>query len=225
MRDWIESPPAPIVGHGPRDEVQFKADVAAIQDLLAEMRLYASRRRLGQTELKAEIEGVRQFLAGIRLKLRRGQLEEQALTCELKAVALDEGEFAGVAAVYDALDLQGDRIEPGAFASSLAERRTFPLLFQHNHDEVLGIVEVADTSRGLRVHGQLNLAVARAKEIYALIKQGAIRGLSIGFSTLKQTHRDGARILQAIKLYEVSLTPFPAQPLATVEAVKEAPHV
>src|SRR3712207_8731655 len=39
----------------------------------------------------------------------------------------------------------------------------------------------AEDVRGLRVRGQLNLAVERARELHALMKDGAVDGLSIGF--------------------------------------------
>jgi HK97 family phage prohead protease len=51
--------------------------------------------------------------------------------------------------------------------------------------------------------------------------QRAITGLSIGYNVVRQVYKDGARHLQEVALHEVSVTPFPAQPLATVSAVKK----
>jgi HK97 family phage prohead protease len=57
--------------------------------------------------------------------------------------------------------------------------------------------------------------------VCALLKAGALKGLSFGFDVIHQVYINGVRYLQAVKLYEVSVTAFPAQPLATVSAVKK----
>jgi HK97 family phage prohead protease len=94
-------------------------------------------------------------------------------------------------------------------------------LFNHDPDTVIGLVKLSDSPTGLRVIGVLNLEVARAREVWALLKQRAITGLSIGYNVVRSTFKNGARHLEEIALHEISVTPFPAQPLATVSAVKK----
>ena len=73
--------------------------------------------------------------------------------------------------------------------------------------------------------GQLALTVGRAREAYELAKMGALRGISIGFEIVKSSWDDTRKMrrIHEIKLWEVSLVTFPAQPLAQVTAIKGAP--
>ncbi len=132
----------------------------------------------------------------------------------------ESGQFEGLAAVYGVLDAQGEIVDPGAFSTSLRRSRTVPILWQHQPDEVLGIGELEDTPAGLKITGTLNLAVAKAREAYALLKQRALNGLSIGFTTVRDQWRQGVRHLQELNLFEISLATFPANPLAVVDRLK-----
>jgi phage head maturation protease len=77
-----------------------------------------------------------------------------------------------------------------------------------------------EDSRGLFARGRLNLAVARAREVAALLEQGAIDGLSIGFKTVRarRDRRAGIRRLAEIDLWEISVVTFPMLPEARVMA-------
>jgi hypothetical protein len=71
------------------------------------------------------------------------------------------------------------------------------------------------------------LAVARAREVLALMRAGALDGLSIGFRAVVG-HRDkssGIRRLARIDLWEISVVTFPLLPEARVAHVKsDAEH-
>lgn len=143
---------------------------------------------------------------------------------QLKAVD-DEGRFAGYASIFGVVDSQNDRMEAGAFHETLSEKATdIRLLWQHNFEEPIGVfTALREDARGLYVEGKLLLDVQRAKEAHALLKAGAICGLSIGYVPVKY-HIDastGVRVLQEVALYEVSLVTFPANSAATVHAVKQ----
>lgn len=136
---------------------------------------------------------------------------------------LDEnGTFSGYASVFDVKDAYEEIIEAGAFKKTLKESKTFPLLWYHWPENVLGVVEGEEDEKGLFVKGDLNLEVQAAREKHALLRQKAIKGLSIGFTTIKDKIIDGIRYLKEIKLWEVSLVTFQANPKALVEAVKAA---
>lgn len=133
----------------------------------------------------------------------------------------EQGIFEGYAAVFGNIDRTGDVIEPGAFRKTLQENPQLPILWQHNPAEPIGLtVAAVEDNKGLRVKGQLNLETARGREAYALIKQGVLRGLSIGYDTIKEAWEGTTRKLKEIRLWEWSLVTFPANPLAQVEAVK-----
>ena len=85
-----------------------------------------------------------------------------------------------------------------------------------------------EDGRGLYGEGQLLVGeVAQASEAYALLKAGALSGLSIGFSPRDWEYRknsDGGnkeiRVLKEVDLWEISLVTFPANDLARVGNVK-----
>lgn len=148
-------------------------------------------------------------------------MEHKSFRCELKALET-EGEFEGYAAVFGNEDMQGDVIEPGAFRKTLQENGgRVPILWQHRPDEPIGIgLSAVEDERGLRVRGRLALETARGREAWALIKQGVLRGLSIGYDTIKEAWEGGVRRLKEVRLWEWSLVTFPANPLARVTGTK-----
>jgi len=77
----------------------------------------------------------------------------------------------------------------------------------------------------LRVRGRLDLAVAKAREVHALMRSGAVDGLSIGFRTMlsRKDPATGVRNLEKLDLWEVSIVTFPMLPGARVSAVKRMP--
>lgn len=141
----------------------------------------------------------------------------------------DEGAFEGLASVYGNVDLGGDVIEPGAFKEfSLTKDGQIRILDGHNTRAPIGKGRLTDTHLGLAIKGKLEMAVARAREVHALMKSGIIDGLSIGFDIIKggaQTDEQGVRRITRIKLWEVSTTAFPMNQAATVSAVKEFARV
>lgn len=145
---------------------------------------------------------------------------------EIKSIS-DDGEFEGHASVFGNVDSYGDVVEAGAFKKTIKDRISkfgkadFPILWNHNPNEPLGVTtSMKEDAEGLAVTGQLNLDVQRAREIRSLMKQGAIKGLSIGYSTIKEKIVDDIRKLKELKLWEWSPVTFPANEAAAVSAVK-----
>jgi len=139
----------------------------------------------------------------------------------------DDGEFGffeGFAATFGNIDLVNDRLEPGAFTKTLKQNDgVFKLLWQHRSSNLIGkIVEAKETKKGLQIKGRINLGTALGKEAFALLKARDIDRMSIGFQVKNQDfERDtGTRIITEIKLFEVSLVTFPANPKAAVTDVK-----
>jgi hypothetical protein len=66
--------------------------------------------------------------------------------------------------------------------------------------------------------------VGRAREVLALMRAGALDGLSIGFKTVRgrTDPATGVRHLLEVDLWEVSVVTFPMLPEARVSAVKKA---
>lgn len=147
---------------------------------------------------------------------------------DLKAVG-EAGTFEGFASVTGNKDLAGDVIEPGAFKRTISHKNgKFPLLWQHDTSIPIGIVEVEEREKGLFAKGVLNLEVEKAREARALAAQGVLGGMSIGFEIPKGKSEvvGGVRRIKEVKLWEVSMVTFPANPKATITSVKnEEPEV
>jgi uncharacterized protein len=135
------------------------------------------------------------------------------------------GVFAGYASLFGKRDGAGDIVMSGAFAASLKRRgaENIRMLFQHDPAEPVGVwVDIHETERGLYVQGRLNQNVQRGRELLALLEQGGLDGLSIGFKTVsaKQDRATKTRKLTAIDLWEISLVTFPMLEGARVSTVK-----
>lgn len=155
-------------------------------------------------------------------------IEYKSFEIEIKEIS-DTGSFEGYGAVFGNIDQGLDRIESGAFKKTLREKKTFPLLWQHDSTEPIGIFTAKQDDNGLLVKGELNLEVNRAREALSLLRQKAINGLSIGYSAIKHEYEtiknQTIRILKEIKLYETSIVTFPMNTLAQVTSVKELNNI
>jgi HK97 family phage prohead protease len=152
--------------------------------------------------------------------------EVKRLVGEVDDVGAD-GTFSGHACVFGVEDLAHDVVERGAFLASLARRSAtgVKMLWHHDPGEPIGRwLEIREDARGLFVRGRLLSSVARAREALALMREGVLDGLSIGFRTVRgaRDRRSGVRRLSEIDLWEISLVTFPMQPQARVAAVDTA---
>lgn len=146
---------------------------------------------------------------------------------EVKAVQ-EDGFFSGYASVFGNEDSYGDIVVKGAFAETIADwqerGKMPPVLWNHKTDEPIGVYTLLkEDEKGLYVEGRLLVKdVVRAREIHALMKAGAVDGMSIGYSTVEYNYDKETDIteLLKLKLWENSIVVFPANDLSRVEAVK-----
>ena len=152
----------------------------------------------------------------------RRTLEHKFNRVELEA---RDGRIAGYASVFGAVDLGRDAVERGAFEKSLETRGTggIRMLFQHDPAQPIGRwTNIREDARGLYVEGQVSTEVAKGREVLALLRNGGLDGLSIGFRTVRarKDARSGIRRIQEADLWEISVVTFPMLPEARVTAVK-----
>lgn len=140
----------------------------------------------------------------------------------------DDARISGYASVFGVCDTGGDVVEQGAYSEGLKALGKgggrVRMLWQHDPAQPIGIWdEVREDDRGLHVSGRLLTQVARGREAVALLKAGALDGLSIGYRVRRAT-RDakGRRLLTAVELWEVSLVTFPMLPVARVTGKADA---
>jgi uncharacterized protein len=138
-----------------------------------------------------------------------------------------KGRFTGYGSVFDELDSYRERVKRGAFKNTLAKfkslKRKVPMLWQHSSREPMGVYdELKEDNYGLYVEGSINMKTQVGIEGYALMEQGALSGLSIGYDTVmfKDDQNALVRDLIELDLWEISPVTFPAGDSARIQTVK-----
>lgn len=93
-----------------------------------------------------------------------------------------------------------------------------PLLFNHNPDKVVGVVERAWVD-GKKKRGYVKVRFSRnsfAKEVMADVKDGVLRGVSFGYAIDKMEERGDNFVATQWSPYEVSVVSIPADPTVGV---------
>ena len=169
-----------------------------------------------------------EYIEDQETKTEDGTLDVQF---EYKAVPEEEekGVFTGYGSIFGNKDLGNDIVVEGAFAKSIGKKgaRAVKLLYQHRQDEPIGVFdEIIEDRRGLKVKGRLAMGTQRGREVYELMKLGALDGLSIGYRVdpkgVDYDEKGKRRYLKSVDLMEISAVTFPMNPRARVQAVKGA---
>lgn len=156
--------------------------------------------------------------------------EQKAFAFDITNVDMTGRTVEGYGAAFGNVDAYGDVIHKGAFTKTISERgQKVKFLYQHDTEMVLGrIVELREDDRGLFVKAIVS-DTQLGRDVLALLKDGALDGLSIGYDVIKggldyTENKDGSvtRNLREIRLWEISLVTFPANEAATVVALKAA---
>lgn len=146
---------------------------------------------------------------------------------EIKAIE-PSGVFTGYGSVFDTVDQGGEVVARGAFTDSLlstaAKNRKIPILWQHRPGEPIGVYDkITEDKHGLLMEGRLMVDdVQRSKEAHALMKAGAVTGLSIGYIVRDDAYNNKTEIrtLKRLDLMETSVVTFPMHDDARVGVVK-----
>lgn len=157
---------------------------------------------------------------------------------------LEEDEFAGHGATWD---FDGfDIIEKGGFARSLPEyKQAGVVCWQHDWKEPIGKPrEAHEDEKGLFVRGKIS-RTTKGNDALVLLRDGVVTKLSIGYETVKSRilsdaegverlgeqkyaqarehlpwDRPGIRLLEEVKLFEVSPVTIPMNVHAAITSVK-----
>ena len=132
------------------------------------------------------------------------------------------GSFSGYASVFGGVDAYGDTIIEGAYKKTIANRsRPVQLRWNHYGDVIGKWTRIEEDEKGLYVEGELTPGHSKAQDVYALLKHGAISGLSIGYRPVKYEENDnGGYDLKEIELVEISVVESPADNAAHVADIK-----
>ncbi len=106
-----------------------------------------------------------------------------------------------------------------------------PLLFNHNPDDVIGVVETANIGADKRGHALVRFAkTARAEEVMGMVQDGILRNVSFMYDVAYYVHEtdnpngysdDDTYTAPSWEAYEISLVSIPADP--TVGVGRSAP--
>ena len=140
---------------------------------------------------------------------------------DLKSYDDEKRRIKGYVSTKD-LDRVMDIVDPKAFEKSFPEfvQKNGVLLFNHSYNQVVGkVVSGVVDKNGLMVEAEIAKGVAKADEVWSLIKQGILKTFSFGFIPksveYKEEDNKEIRIIKDLDLLEVSIVAVPANPNAT----------
>jgi len=134
----------------------------------------------------------------------------------------DGRKFSGYASAFGGVDSYGDTILAGAYKATIGERSRPIAMRWNHHGPVIGKwTKMEEDETGLFVEGELTQGHSVAEDAYALLKHGAVTGLSIGYRAVKEMeNKTGGYDLAEIDLIEISVVESPADLAAQVSNVK-----
>lgn len=143
---------------------------------------------------------------------------------EVKAVDAAARTISGMATT-PSVDRVGDIVEP----LGVQYKNPLPLLWQHNHEQPVGLVEFGKpTAKGVpftATFAEVSEPVGlfnRIEEAWASVKAGLVRAVSIGFRDIESENIPGSWGTRFMKteVYELSLVTIPANAEATITNIK-----
>ena len=141
-------------------------------------------------------------------------------TISIKSVNDEKRIIEGIASTPTP-DRVGDVVVP----EGMEFKVPFPFLYQHNSRQPIGnVVKATVTADGMKVQVQIAKGGVAPfiDEAWALIKEGLIRGLSIGFRSLEESWDktlNGYRYLRT-EIMELSAVTIPANAEASITSIK-----
>lgn len=126
----------------------------------------------------------------------------------------EELRIEGYASLWGVADLDRDVTARGCSRESLAARGAGGVKMLHQHEDApVGVWDaLVEDERGLFVRGRVIDWSPQGRFVQALVRAGALDGLSIGFRAVTARKEGALRVLSAVDLWEVSLVTFPMLP-------------
>lgn len=175
---------------------------------------------------------------GFDLDFKGKPVEERTTPHRLEVRAAQDGApvIAGYATVYDyAYDVAGgppigwsETISEGAAAKSIAEKDDVYLFFDHEGFSLAstkdGTLSLESDKIGLYNESRIDQSSPHSMEVVRRLQSGALDAMSFAFKTLRQEWNDDytERRITELKLFDVSVVSFPANPATFVQLRKTA---
>ncbi len=124
----------------------------------------------------------------------------------------------GYVSRFDVADRGGDVVRRDAFLGTKAD---VPLLWQHDPARPIGkVLSLTEDARGLKMVAGVSPDCRDGEDALALLRSGAIDGLSIGYRVKSARKRPGGgRELLKLELVECSVVTLPMHDEARIESV------
>ena len=138
----------------------------------------------------------------------------------------EEGIIQGYASVYGNVDSYGTVFARGCFKESLKNRPAHDVkfLWQHDRNRPAGVLRhLFEDAFGLGFEARLALKTQTGMEAYELVQMKAVSGVSVGFNVVREEYtNEGTINFLELRLNEISIVTFPANPLAEIKSCREA---
>lgn len=146
-------------------------------------------------------------------------IKNQQFNLTIKTRSTGDATICGYASVYGETDNDNEIVCFGAFAE--VENREVKLLWQHDQSKPIGVItKIKEDNYGLYIEADINIKTQYGQEAVALIEQGAVNGLSIGFKIINSKYdKEGIRNILSAELYEISVVTFPANEKASIHQI------
>lgn len=168
-------------------------------------------------------------------------------TAEVRADS-DNAGLSGYASHFGSIDSYGTAIKKGAFAETIGDRSgRISVLWNHWSDNVIGkTTELKEDDTGLWFNAEIVEETQAGAEVMALLRRDVPLGMSFGFETLKSRPaeegdnldwsqapdffktnegREYVRVIEEVRLWEISVVTFPANTQATIDSVRHNAHL
>lgn len=156
-------------------------------------------------------------------------VESRLVEPEIRMVGDDKAEIHGYATVYDyPYDVYGgppygwaETIAAGAAKKSIREKDDVRLLLNHEGMPLArtksGTLTLKSDDVGLLVDARLDLRSAASRDTVLAMQRGDLDEMSFAFQAIRQDWNDEQteRTIREVKLFDVSLVTFPANPAAS----------
>lgn len=161
------------------------------------------------------------------------EVERSVVGFELHKHNLEEGSFRGMASVFNTMidTFVPTIIDKGAFKDTLANNeRNVVILWQHDDSNPIGQpTEMWETKHGLEIVGKIS-DTTQGRDALTLMRDGVVTEMSIGFDATsfrfeeegKGKQKELVRHVEAVRLWEISLVSFGANPKAKITEVQSA---
>jgi len=153
----------------------------------------------------------------------------QFKTFEIKEQTVDKQEFTAIISTSD-VDLDDEVMLPDGL--NMKEFKKNPIiLFNHNKDLPIGkALSIRKSGNGMIAKAKLGENIDRINDIWKLVKQGILKGISVGFianeiriptpQDIKLFGKKVKRVISKWTLLEVSVVSVPANQNALIQSCK-----